>query len=53
MKKISLTLISLSTVLLAQSASAAWSVGGFVGQSNARNLIDCQGGELMNSKTVG
>lgn len=46
MKKINLVLVSLSSVLVANSAAASWSVGGFVGQSNGRSLIDCRGGEL-------
>jgi len=46
MKKVNTFLVSLSIFLMAQIADASWSVGGFVGQSNGRSLIDCQGGEL-------
>ena len=46
MNKINVALISFSSMLLAQSASAQWSVVGFVGKSNARSLIDCSGGQF-------
>ena len=42
MKKINTLLITASTVLFAQSTSAGWSVGGFVGQSRGSSLINCQ-----------
>ena len=46
MKKINALIFSFSTVLFAQSASAQWSIGGFAGQSNARSLNDCRGGDF-------
>ena len=46
MKKINALIFSFSTVLFAQPASAQWSIGGFAGQSNARSLIDCRGGDF-------
>ena len=42
MIKLNVFILSLSTALLAQPASAQWSVGGYVGQSNSRSLVDCR-----------
>ena len=46
MTKVNVFILSLSTALLAQPASAQWSVGGYVGQSNARSLVDCRNGQF-------
>ena len=46
MQKLTTFLLSASTVLFAQSASASWSVGGFIGQSSGSSLIECQGGDF-------
>jgi len=51
MKKIKMTLFCASTVLFANSASAGWSIGGFIGQSNANGCsqtID----EISTTQTV-
>ena len=46
MTKLNVFILSLSTALLVQPASAQWSVGGYVGQSNARSLAGCRDGQF-------
>ena len=46
MTKLNVFILSLSIALLAQPVSAQWSVGGYVGQSNVRSLVDCRDGQF-------